>query len=559
MVSPSFKLTDHTIVDYSPPCEEDVNKALDLVSKKLIGKITADDGEEGLAKGVFESCRFAITHYDEWSESTKKIIDLVVARLDVQAQDQPFQTKVAENKCASSIQKELLTIFIGENRCKREVSETLSRNHDLLAVAQIDPPYCYYEVLPGGKRELKIVDSWQKLPISLTPEQRIEIFNRSRQIDLIEKFLVSFDRDHYSLLFSDDNRCEEQKKRKSEKFRKVLRPVIPKILFRQPKIVGKHEKVIVVNVVNRLNKFFAHYNSVKNGEENALLLAIGRGLEGEEERSFITEGLEEWRFTILLQESIEKALCAFFTFIRPEGSDSEDVMDQFIAFSVARSFADICNDYLLSPYLFCLLFDNLFLEDIDLSSPYLSPPDFSSCDRSDKKFNNDVGDKAVVLLQEILQFADANWFVRNGVKKFLSKELVGPLIQQGINHVLGTDSAIQPLQLLEKIFYKKGVPVLKEALKAADGDEKEQYKRNIEEQVTGRLMNLLKSKLSSLLEHIPGLEKLCKTLSNKLFNLTQNRRLLILLLCYFLKGIEESFVSLKYNPNIYSDAPERKF
>lgn len=547
---PGLTIIDH----YTPESEEDVNEAIDFVIEKLRSKIIkSEQGEAESTERALKRCRFAVTHEGEWKKSTKKKIETIRSLLNSQLRDEKLQRELSKNPCEKSVQNQLLALFTAGSGAKSEPCCELAANQELSAVRETSPPYCYFvKDEATGNCELKIVASGEELPHDLGPELRREILQRTEQIDIIEEFLSALYRDYYPILFLN---CEsfsdkEVEQERVAEFRKYLRPIIPKILFRTPKIVGKVEKALIVKAMNRLLQFFGAYNSVKSDSEEELLLKIRDKLMGQGYNSHIDSDLGEKNFNKLLKEIIQMFL---LDFSKPAVGKRLGDSEKFLANSAATVAADICSQYLLSPYFFCLLFDHLFLEDIEPSSRYFSTPNFSSCDRSDEKFNEDVGKVGVELLCELLKFAEAPWLAMKGVS-IINNKMAGALIQQGINVVLGTDTSLQPLQFLEKIFYRGGEPALREALKKRGKEEVVEYMRSIEERVKNRLMNLLVVNLSSILKRIPKLEETCKTLSSKLFNLTQSKRLLTLLLCYLLQGVRDSFAST----NPYSEAPHEK-
>lgn len=563
--------THNLFEDYNPKDEVKINEAVEVIKCNLLTKSTNIELDENTLNHTFSVSSLAIKYFNDLSSETQTALEGVYNMLFEILLDEEYQQSLSRNSKAKEIQNKLVQIFylkfnqqnIAKKARVEEEEWNFISDNKVTYTFENDNHVSNQKVVTDPTHKFYIPPASSNTPLKLDLKARKELANKAKQIEIVSDFARRFMRDYYPLIIQGKESSPEDKflQFALKRFMETFPSALPHFLFKEPKILGVHEKVILVGIMNQLNNFFKCYNSAvitiketnrvfdqldQLTKETLILDKIKSLSVNENQLSLVPQDLDEAEFTIQLTKTLEKVILKYFEFTDPDGENKPKEVQEFTATMISLLAIPICCHQVLSPLLFCLLFDNLLLRDIDISSDYITTPPLSSCDCSDEVFSKRVGALAENLVAEVLLFGEAQGVIKSA-KFFIKKDKIGAIIQKGINQILGTDTSLKPILILDNLLYHNGQPTLKGAFNNSP-DKNESYRKEIELKVRTRIYDILKEKLPKVVvwatDKLTSLDTFCETMSRRLFELTQSKKLYMLLACYLLQGVYDGFSEL---------------
>lgn len=530
--------------DYYPKDETKISSAITLIKKKLLkGKSLIDVDSEAIETSYRVSA-LAINYLGELSQTIQKSFYEIKEQLYSQLLDQEYQQYLSTNEEMKDVQRRLYQIFCVE------------LDHTEETQAKTPTEYLQKE----DESHTKIVSAFTNKHTQ-SPLSSEDIDGKKKQIKFVKDFGRRFMRDYYPAIVmgKSSSPTDQYLQHALKEFMQAFPPAIPHFLFHDPKIVEQHEKNIIISVLEQVTIFFHIYNQsievIKRGDKQfddrdlvdkeAIILSKMRSVSNEikqasgpTQESMIPGSLNEAEMMINLTNIVKNVILQYYKNCDPDFKDTPKTMQQFYAAVLPVTITPLLFDRILSPHLFRVLFINLLLRDIAIPDDCVESPAFKECDASDIAFTKQVGEIAQVLTSEILKFGEAKGILK-GVKLIASKDSLGELIQKGINRVMGTDTCFIPVTLLDHLLYHNGKPTLIEAFSQTT----QGSANNVEQDVKKRIYEILIEKLPSFLawatDNFTSVDSFCETLSKRIFELTQSKKLFILFSCYLLKGFNE--------------------
>jgi hypothetical protein len=543
----TLNIEPYTVLeDYDPKDEKKISSAFSYIKQKLVKIENDDEIEESLTEDTYHLSTLAISYIKELSHEIQEQYREIQNLLMEQLQDQEYQKKLSLSDKRKSIQKRLFHIFSRKN----------DSTFDSLS------PHINLEPDDEDQFHQEIVETYYQTP-SITTEKNDSLTDetlerKKKQVKFVADFGRRFMRDYYPhiILRKESSPRDQYLQYALEQFTETLPAAIPHILFHATKILEKHEKQMIISVLKQVINFFSVYNlsmeTIKQSDklfeekrlvdkEAIILTQMNTLLTEQNELSFIPESLNEAEFTINLSKIFKLLILQYYKITDPKGETVSPSVQQFTASTIPLFVVPIFFQRILSPYLFCVLFDSLLLKDIDIPEGYVEGTPLKQCDASDAIFTQQVGLLAEQLTGEILRFGEAKGIIK-GVKLIVSKDSIGELIQKGINHILGTDTCFLPIAILNSLLYHQGRPILLEAFNL-DDEKSTAYMKSVEKNVQSRIYEILMKRLPKFLafatDNLTSLDSFCETLSTRIFELTQSKKLFILFSCYILHGFKE--------------------
>lgn len=522
--------------DYNPRDEERIASAITFINSHLLRSQSISDLNEEVIQTAYQVCSHAMNYFRQLTELTQLSLNKVKEDIHDQLSDQEYQQFLASHQDLKSVQSRLYQIFYTQV-CK-EHAQPPNSPEEFIEIEEV--------------RTQEIIASYTKNK-SDTPLSKKEMEGKKQQIKFVKDFGRRFMRDYYPVIIQGTapSPTDSFQQHALNEFMTTFPEAIPHFLFHAPKVVEQHEKDLILRVLEQFTTFFQLYNlsieGIKNKDKHfdtrrledkeTLILSMMRSISIENNLvSFIPATFDENEMMITLSNILKKIILQYYFLDDPGCEDTSKALQKCLAATIPIVVIPLIFKRILSPQFFRVLFDNLLLRDISLPSDFVESPDFKDCDASDLLFTKEVGEIAQQLTQEILKFGEAKGILR-GLGLITTKDSLGELIQKGINHVMGTDTCFIPISLLDHLLYHNGRPTLIEAYNA----ESQESSSSVEMDVKSRIYKILMKKMPSFFawatDNLTSLDSFCETLSLRIFELTQSKKLFILFSCYFLEGI----------------------
>jgi len=576
-----FKLDPNSVIeDYCIPDDDQIDRSLEYIESKITTTPLVNLTGDSQFENECEIAKLAINHF----QSLKVIKQQTFLNLK-----QKIIQKITTN--------EFMEAMIHDQNCKKIYDLLMITFVSLLHNKKVTPKVSDWILVPTGKEPLVYsnktsIDSssnknnfenlteWESnlettfivvcsdLPKIIDPISSAALAIRKKQIKIISHIAEKFMRDYYPYLVSIGS---NQKKNiyhefAIKKFTKSFIDVIPDLFFKLPKILEKQEKQTICCLMEKVTDFFQDYSQSHQKmldkdaqfdskhialKEMMLLESMNSLLREKSKGSYIPFPTEDDELKIRFTETIDNTLMMILGISNSEQNSLTANTKNFISTMASLLITPVLCNQVLSPYLFCLIIDQLILKDSELDMDESNAIPLKLCDSSDKEFSKNVGDLIERLSNELIGLGDAKGMIKkipNIVSKFKFK--IGSYVQKGINQVLGSDSSVKPLMILHQILYKDGSPTMIGAFNLEE-TEMVEFQKSIEIKVQHRLYELIMKNLPKIISQaitkFSTLEQFCKTLSHRLFEITQSPKLYIVFICYILEGIQHGL--MKDNDN----------
>jgi len=494
----------------------------------------------------------AVSHFDYYDDKTKRLIQRSANELIELLKSECFVEKLPENTSLHQVNRDVMKLIkehvlayndpegwcvVGEEPPK-EVLETakdalvlkeqlsyFSRRRGQEQSERMEPPDKVKQLL----REFLILTE-ECAPDPFT-KQAEEV--RGRQIELIADFGIRFMEDYWPVL--DTGGTALQKDWVQEQFKELFPPAIPSLFFSMPANIGRPEKNMVTALIASLDSFFGIYleafkKKKKRKDEDLFTLMI------DADHLLIPKDCSPPALSKKLCETTQQLLTSLLLIGTQDARQRQ--LQRFNAFMITAAFArPVYNS--LSPYLFNLILDRLFLDDIDLSFENPAAPSLDLYNADDLQFSRDLAVGIEGLVKKILTLGEAGRPLKmaaEGAVKRLKKP-IGTKFHKALNMLFNNECALQPVLILRELFYKGGKPALLDAFKTKSEEERRAFRADVEKRIKGRLTALIK-KHSKVLSSLS--DRFCTLLSDRLYMITQDERIYRLLLIFILDALNKA-------------------